>query len=93
MGHLVARYVCSLALLTGLVCYTALIHSIHEFPHSLCSSPCRTVEICEYVFTLRTRLTETIEVLVISGNTLNVFCFPLLRIPVFLIRLIERLSR
>ena len=74
---LVARYVRSLALLKSLthsaalcfVTFVSLAHSIHGLAHSLCSLSREIVETLEYVFTLKTHFTGTIEVLVVTGNT------------------------
>ena len=60
MGHWVARFVCSLTLLTPLICsaalcfatLTSLARSVHGLAHSLGSLPRGTVEILENVFTL-----------------------------------------
>merc|ERR1711951_255680 len=46
----------------------SLAHSVHGLAHSLRSLPHGTVEIHEYVFTLKTRFTGTIEILVVSRN-------------------------
>ena len=66
MGHLVARYICSLAPLTPLTrsallrlaTLTSLACFFHGLPHSLRSLPRGTVEILEYVFTLLSRFRE-----------------------------------
>ena len=75
-GHLVARYVRSLAPLTPLTCSAALhfatlaslAHSVHRLAHSLRSLPRGTVEIYESVFTLKSRFMGTNAILVITRN-------------------------
>ena len=65
-GHSVARYVHSLAPLTPLsrsavlrfAMLASLARSIHGLAHSLRLLPCGTVEILEYVFTLKISSTE-----------------------------------
>ena len=57
MGHSVARYICSLALLATLtyiaaLYFVTLAHSVHGLAQSLSSLRRRTAEIYEYVFTL-----------------------------------------
>ena len=77
MGHLVARYVRSLAPLTPLTPYAALrfatlaslARSVHGLAHSLCLLPCGTVEIFEYEFTLLSRFTGTNAFFVFTRNT------------------------
>ena len=70
-GYSVVCCVCALALLTPLIrsavhrfatlaCLLAsLTRSVHGLAHSLCSLPHGTVEILEYVFTLKTSFTGT----------------------------------
>ena len=76
-GHSVARYVCSLAPLTPLtrsaaLCFAMLASlacSVHVLAHSFRSLPHGTVEIHEYVFILRTRLTGIKAIIVVTRNT------------------------
>ena len=51
------------AMLTLFTCF------VHGLAHSLCSLLCWTVEIHEYMFTLKTRFTGTTTFVVITGNT------------------------
>ena len=46
-----------------------LTRSVHGLAHSLRSLSRGTVEIFEYVFTLKTRFAVTIEILVVGRNT------------------------
>ena len=51
------------------LCSATLASSVHGLAHSLCSLPCRTVEILEYVFTLLSRFMGTNAFLVLTRNT------------------------
>ena len=51
----------------------SLARSVHGLAHSLRSLPRGTVDIHESVFTLKTRFTGTIEILVVTRNTPHFF--------------------
>ena len=76
MGYSVVCYVLSLTPLTPLTLLTLcsallalLACSVHGLAHSLCSLPCGTVEIPEYVFTLKTSLVVMDAFFVFTINT------------------------